>query len=150
MYKGILGLTLNFRQHDTSVKMRVGTTILLSVVGVLLVVDSLWFGFTHAKATAYLLTLMFSILWDAAVYATIELILAGGAFLLGGAALVWSDPPESVLDGLGKVWWTLVCAALGLLCASALVGWTILPFAPSLSHQIFQSVSHEILHDLPL
>jgi hypothetical protein len=122
MYKGIVGLTLNVRQRYTSLTTRFSTTILLGVVVVLLVFDSLWFGFTHAKATAHLLTLLFSVLWDAAIYAMIELILAGGALLLGGAALVWFEPPETVMDGLGKVWWTLVCVALGLLCASTLVG----------------------------
>jgi hypothetical protein len=90
--------TLNFRQGYTSLTTRLSTTLLLSAMVVLLAFDSLWFGFTHAKATAYLLTLVFSVLWDAAVYATIELILAGGAFLLGGAALVWFEPPETVLD----------------------------------------------------
>jgi len=150
MYKGMVGLTLNLRQRYSSLTTRLSTTLLLGAVVVLLVLDSLWFGFTHAKATAHLLTLVFSILWTAVVYATIELILAGGALLLGGAALVWYEPPETVMDGLGKVWWTLVCVALGLLCASALVDWTIMPFAPTLSHAIFQSVSHEILHDLPL
>jgi hypothetical protein len=114
----------------------------------LLVLDSLWFGFTHAKATAHLITFLFAVLWDAAVYAIIVSILGGGTLLLGGAALVWSEPPEIVMDGLGKVWWTFVCVVLGLICASVLVCWTIMPFAPSVSSEIFHSVSHEILHEL--